>query len=305
MITVKDNGIGIPIDMHPFLFDKFTKAGRPGIHGEPSIGLGMSIIKKIIEWHNGSIWFESIEGRVPLFILRYRKIVSSTYRGCFPFFQRESISPIVLIRWLVCKMLPTEKLLMENKVIVAIGSSAGGQRPLFSFFDSTPHDNATYVILRHLPYNYQSQLNLILQNHSKLKVVEAGNDMLIQIDKVYMPAKGMYMTIHNDRLYLKERSIEKLYPNRSIDVFLGSLAKAKGRKSVAIILSGLGSDGSEGAALIKEAGGMVIAQNPRSCEFSSMPLNAIKRGVVDHILRPLEMPKVVLEYVSAMQNSKD
>lgn len=63
LIKIQDNGIGIPVHLQPFLFDKFTKARRTGIHGEPSTGLGMSIIKTIIEWHNGRIWFESTEGK--------------------------------------------------------------------------------------------------------------------------------------------------------------------------------------------------------------------------------------------------
>src|SRR4051794_26264142 len=62
LIKVQDNGIGIPKDLQPFLFEKFTKARRNGIKGEPTVGLGMSIIKTIVEWHKGRIWFESKEG---------------------------------------------------------------------------------------------------------------------------------------------------------------------------------------------------------------------------------------------------
>jgi len=69
LIKVQDNGIGIPADMQPFLFDKFTKARRPGIKGEPSVGLGMSIIKTIVEWHKGRIWFESTEGKGSTFFI--------------------------------------------------------------------------------------------------------------------------------------------------------------------------------------------------------------------------------------------
>lgn len=59
MITVADSGIGIPEQFHKTLFDKFTDARRTGLNGEPSTGLGMSIIKTIVEWHQGKIWFES------------------------------------------------------------------------------------------------------------------------------------------------------------------------------------------------------------------------------------------------------
>jgi two-component system sensor histidine kinase VicK len=73
LVKVRDNGIGIPSDLQPFLFDKFTKARRQGIHGEPTTGLGMSIIKTIVEWHNGCIWFESTEGKGTTFFIEIPK----------------------------------------------------------------------------------------------------------------------------------------------------------------------------------------------------------------------------------------
>jgi two-component system sensor histidine kinase VicK len=63
LIWVADNGIGIPKKYHASLFDKFTKARRPGLREEPTVGLGMSIIKTIVEWHKGKIWFESEEDK--------------------------------------------------------------------------------------------------------------------------------------------------------------------------------------------------------------------------------------------------
>ena len=73
LIKVKDNGIGIPAKYKEVLFEKFTKARRPGIKGEPSVGLGMSIIKTIVHWHSGRIWFESQENIGTTSILSCRK----------------------------------------------------------------------------------------------------------------------------------------------------------------------------------------------------------------------------------------
>ena len=73
LITVQDNGIGIPKKYHDGLFDKFTKARRPGIRGEESVGLGMSIIKTIVEWHTGKIWFESEENKGTTFYVEIPK----------------------------------------------------------------------------------------------------------------------------------------------------------------------------------------------------------------------------------------
>ncbi len=73
LLTVADNGIGIPLALQAGLFEKFTKARRPGIRGEESVGLGMSIIKTIVEWHGGRIWFESKENEGSTFFVEIPK----------------------------------------------------------------------------------------------------------------------------------------------------------------------------------------------------------------------------------------
>ena len=73
LIKIADTGIGIPGKYHATLFDKFTKARRPGLKGEPSVGLGMSIIKTIVEWHQGHIWFESQENKGTCFYIEIPK----------------------------------------------------------------------------------------------------------------------------------------------------------------------------------------------------------------------------------------
>src|SRR5206468_1907545 len=73
LIVVRDNGIGIPADMHPYLFDKFTRARRAGLRGEEPVGLGMSIIKTIVELHKGKIWFTSKENEGSSFYIEMPK----------------------------------------------------------------------------------------------------------------------------------------------------------------------------------------------------------------------------------------
>lgn len=70
LIAVRDNGIGIPQRYHATLFDRFTDARRTGLKGEASTGLGMSIIKTIVEWHKAEIWFESEENKGTTFYIR-------------------------------------------------------------------------------------------------------------------------------------------------------------------------------------------------------------------------------------------
>ncbi len=72
-IKVQDTGVGIPAHLQPYIFDEFTKARREGIHGEPTTGMGLSVIKTIVGWHNGHIWFESKEGQGTTFFIEIPK----------------------------------------------------------------------------------------------------------------------------------------------------------------------------------------------------------------------------------------
>src|SRR5690554_8051507 len=72
-LSVSDTGIGIPRKYHDKLFDKFSQGRRTGLKGEPSVGLGMSIIKTIVEWHRGKIWFKSEENKGSTFFVELAK----------------------------------------------------------------------------------------------------------------------------------------------------------------------------------------------------------------------------------------
>jgi two-component system sensor histidine kinase VicK len=69
VVTITDTGVGIPEALQAGLFDKFTSARRPGLRGERSTGLGMSIIKTIVELHQGGIHVESVEGQGSTFVI--------------------------------------------------------------------------------------------------------------------------------------------------------------------------------------------------------------------------------------------
>lgn len=73
LFRISDTGIGIPEELQPKLFDRFTEARRPGLRGEPSVGLGMSIIRSIVEMHAGRIWFTSRENEGTTFYIELPK----------------------------------------------------------------------------------------------------------------------------------------------------------------------------------------------------------------------------------------
>ena len=185
---------------------------------------------------------------------------------------------------------------IEPHHIVAIGASAGGLDELIAFFENTPLDGVAYIVVQHLSQDYESKLAEVLSKYSKLVMVQAVNDIRIETNFVYVIPGDKFMRIQRGHLYLSEKS-EVRGPHLTINTFFSSLAADCGTKAIGIILSGLGSDGSNGVKAIKKAGGMVIARNPETTEFKSMPSNAVATGMVDFIVEPEAMPGVIEEYV--------
>lgn len=184
----------------------------------------------------------------------------------------------------------------EPHHIIAIGASAGGMDEINTFFDNTSLDGVSYVIVQHLSPDFKSRMVELLSRHSKLFVEEAANGMDIKPDHVYLIPNDKFMTIRNGRLFLTGKEQAK-GPHLTINTFFNSLAACCGRKAIGVVLSGLGADGTEGIIAIKKAGGMVIARNPETTEFDSMPSSAIATGMVDFVLEPALMPEAIDDYI--------
>ena len=185
---------------------------------------------------------------------------------------------------------------MLKQYIIAIAGSAGSLEPLKSFFDHTPLNNASYIILRHLPIGFQSTLDELLKRHSKLDIAEAKQGESIENDRIYYAPPNDFMEMKDGAFLLSQRSDG---PNPSIDIFLQSLARNENkRKAIAIILSGTGNDGIKGVSEIKKSGGLVIVQSPDSCEYPELPEKMIEKGYADFVLEPQDMPVVIQGYIN-------
>ena len=182
-----------------------------------------------------------------------------------------------------------------QKYIIGIGASAGGMGAIHELFDYTPTDGVSYVIIQHISPDHKSFMKELLKKHSKLKIYVAENEMEVIPNCVYVLPAGKNMTIAEGRLMLKDR--QSSTPNSAVDIFFNSLAEDLGNKSIAIVLSGNGADGTKGIEAIKKVGGMVIVQDPESTAYKSMPMNAIDSGYFDHILAPKLIPLQIVKYI--------
>jgi two-component system CheB/CheR fusion protein len=181
--------------------------------------------------------------------------------------------------------------------IVAIGASAGGLEAIHEFFDNMPeYGNLSFVIIQHLSPDYKSLLVELISKHTNMRVREVEQDMSIENDCVYVIPNNKEIVMEQGRLRLVQKPAEKA-PNTAIDTFLFSLAKDRGNWAICIILSGTGTDGTKGAAAIKKAGGIVMAQDPDTAKFDGMPRSVIGSENVDYILAPEFMPAEIYNYV--------
>ena len=182
--------------------------------------------------------------------------------------------------------------------VVGIGASAGGLDPLVKFFDNLPKETGmAFVIVQHLSPDFKSLMDELLGRHTPLPIQLVEDGMPVEADHVYLIPAKKEMIISGGRLLLSERDRQQEL-TLPIDVFFRSLAQDCGARSIAIVLSGGGSDGSRGICHVRDAGGLVLAQDLDSAQFDGMPRAAIDSGVVHHVLAPDAMPGILLEHAS-------
>ncbi|MBD1363049.1 PAS domain-containing protein [Mucilaginibacter sp. ZT4R22] len=182
--------------------------------------------------------------------------------------------------------------------IIAIGGSAGSFTAYEKFFGTMPADSGTaIVIIMHLDPLHKSQLSEVLQRYTPMPVIEATDGVAIEPDHVYVIPSNKDMGIHNRKLLLLSASKQEGL-RQPIDYFLQSLANDQWNRAVAVILSGMGSDGETGIRMIKENLGLTLAQDPNTAAYNSMPLAAIGTNLIDYVLAPEDMPLKIIQYLN-------
>ena len=184
--------------------------------------------------------------------------------------------------------------------ICAIGASAGGVAALQTLFRQLPTDlGLAYVVIVHLSPDQPSALGEVLSACTRMSVNQVTDGPALKPNCVYVIAPDRELVIEGDRISSRPFS-EPRGRRAPIDLFFRSIAKARG-DGVAMVLSGSGADGAVGVRSIKEAGGVVMVQEPGEAEFPSMPQNAIATGAVDFVA-PLSR---LVERLREVAHSKD
>ena len=181
--------------------------------------------------------------------------------------------------------------------VVGIGASAGGLEALERFFAAVPVDSGmVYVVIQHLSPDFKSLMDELLGRVTPLKIVRVLEPEEIQPNTVYILPPRKEMVLQGGQLLTFDKSTDQPL-SLPINTFFRSLAREWADKSVAIVLSGTGSDGSIGIQDVHDVGGLVFVQSVETAKFDGMPRSAINTGCVDAIMPPEEMPAALIGYV--------
>lgn len=191
------------------------------------------------------------------------------------------------------------KLAAVDFPIVGMGASAGGLAAIEAFFSGMPADSdpgMAFVLVQHLAPDHGSILTELVQRTTRMKVFEVQDGMAVHVNCAYIIPPNRDMAFLSGTLQLLEPSAPRGH-RLPIDFLFRSLAQDRREQAIGIVLSGTGSDGTLGVRAIKSEGGMVMVQNPASCEFDGMPRSAVATGLVDYELPPAEMAEQLIAYV--------
>lgn len=182
-----------------------------------------------------------------------------------------------------------------NYPIIAIGASAGGLEAFRKLIEAMPDNpGMAFILVQHLDPNHDSLLVDLLAGHTTMTVCEVAAGVTISPDHVYVIPPGAYLSVANGTLQLS-RPQAPHGARLPFDHLLRSLADECAARTICVILSGTGADGSEGAKALKASGGFVIAQDPAEADFDGMPRSAIMTGAADLTLKIAEIPAVLIK----------
>jgi two-component system chemotaxis response regulator CheB len=186
--------------------------------------------------------------------------------------------------------------------IVAIGVSTGGPQALQYLFSQIPADfPACVVVVQHMPEGFTQMFAQRLDESCPLEVKEAQSGDLLLAGRVLVCPGDRHIKVrrmeHGDVAILVDQA--RVHGHRpSADVLFQSVAQEFGRKTIGVLMTGMGEDGAAGLGVIREAGGHTIAQHPESCVVDSMPRAAIEQGFAQRIVSLAGMAEAIISRCS-------
>lgn len=200
----------------------------------------------------------------------------------------KSVVPLKKIKLIYKPIQITPKIKKGIYKVCGIGVSTGGPQTLLKILPKLPPNfPAPILIVQHMPPLFTKQLAERLNSLSRLRVKEAEEGEFVKDGVVYIAPGDYHMKIKKENSLIKiklHQGPPRNFCRPSVDELFESLAEVYNGKTLALILTGMGNDGKEGAKKIKEKGGVVLAQDAESSVVFGMPKAVIEEGLADEVI---------------------
>ncbi len=185
---------------------------------------------------------------------------------------------------------------------VVLGISTGGPQALRYMIPQLPPDfRVPMAIVMHMPVGYTEMYANKLNELTKLQFLEASEGDTLEAGKVLLAPAGRHLTLKRNSdgkvvAHLNARPFETLH-RPSVDILFQSAAEAYGSRVLGVVMTGMGSDGKEGASWIKAKGGIVFTESEETCVVYGMPRAVVEAGLSDKRIPLDQMSRAIWEVV--------
>lgn len=183
--------------------------------------------------------------------------------------------------------------------VIAIGSSIGGVESLLKVFKKLPNDLPPILITQHIPYGFSNSFAQRLNDNSDVDVCEAKDGMILERGHAYLAPGNMHLIIekYGNELRTKLLDTKKVSQHKpSVDVLFRSVNNCVGGSAIAIMMTGMGDDGTIAMKELFDNGAYTVAQNEESCIVFGMPMKAIAAGAVKDIIHLDDIASYMIEF---------
>ncbi len=201
------------------------------------------------------------------------------------------------------EVIPLRASKFPGSKVIAIGSSTGGVESLLRVFKKLPNDLPPILITQHIPYGFSNSFAQRLNDNSDVEVCEAKDGMILEKGNAYLAPGNMHLTIekYGNELRTKLLDTKKVSQHKpSVDVLFRSVNNSVGGSAMAVMMTGMGDDGTIAMKELFDNGAYTIAQNEATCVVFGMPMKAIQAGAVKDIVSLDE----IADYIIAFSRGK-
>ena len=176
--------------------------------------------------------------------------------------------------------------------VVVLGCSTGGPRALRELVPMlSPDLSAAFLIVQHMPAGFTASLAQGLDKLSRVAVKEAvAGDVLGRGEAILAPG-GFHLRVTSEGVVVLDDGPQVHGVKPAVDITMESVVSAYGKAAIGVVMTGMGSDGTDGAGLIKRAGGCVAAEDESTCTIYGMPKSVVKAGYADAVIPLNKIPE--------------